>query len=108
MKKMYKFDKKEYTLYKTPPRGGGKEGDHTMSTFIPEGVCSKQIEFEVENGNVKNVTFVGGCPGNLKAISKLVDGMPVQQVIGMLKGNVCRNGTSCTDQLAKALEQEIK
>jgi len=79
-----------------------------MSTFIPEGVCSKKIEFEVENGNVKNVTFVGGCPGNLNAISKLVDGMPVQKVIEMLKGNICRNNTSCTDQLAKALEKEME
>lgn len=100
--------KRNILCIKPLPGGGDEEGDHTMSTFIPEGVCSKQIEFEVENGNVKNIKFVGGCPGNLKAISKLVDGMPVQQVIGMLKGNVCRNGTSCTDQLAKALEQEIK
>jgi len=76
-----------------------------MSTFIPEGVCSKKIEFEVENGMLKNVNFVGGCPGNLNAISKLVEGMPVEKVIGMLKGNICRNGTSCTDQLTKALEK---
>ena len=76
-----------------------------MSTFIPEGVCSKKIEFEVENGNIKNVKFEGGCPGNLNAIGKLVEGMPVVKVIEMLKGNICRNGTSCTDQLAKALEK---
>jgi len=76
-----------------------------MSIFIPEGVCSKKIEFEVENGAIKNLNFVGGCPGNLNAISKLVEGMPVEKVIKMLKGNICRNGTSCTDQLAQALEK---
>jgi len=76
-----------------------------MTTFIPEGVCAKKIEFEVENGTVKHVSFDGGCPGNLNAISKLVEGMPVEKVIETFKGNLCRNGTSCTDQLAKALEQ---
>jgi len=76
-----------------------------MSIFIPEGVCSTKIEFEVENGMLKKVNFVGGCPGNLNAISKLVEGMPVEKVIEIFKGNICRNGTSCTDQLAKALEK---
>jgi len=76
-----------------------------MSIYIPEGVCSKKIEFEVENGTIKNLNFVGGCPGNLNAISKLVEGMPVKKVIETFKGNICRNGTSCTDQLAKALEK---
>lgn len=76
-----------------------------MTIFIPEGVCTKKIEFEVENGMIKYVKFDGGCPGNLNAISKLVEGMPVEKVIEMFKGNICRNGTSCTDQLAKALEK---
>jgi len=79
-----------------------------MSTFIPEGVCSKKIEFDVENGNIKNVNFVGGCPGNLQAISLLIEGMPIDKVIQKFKGNLCRNGTSCTDQLAKALEEFTK
>lgn len=79
-----------------------------MTTFIPEGVCPNKIEFEVENGTIKNVKFFGGCPGNLKSISKLVEGMPVEKVIEMFKGNLCRNGTSCTDQFAKALEQATK
>lgn len=76
-----------------------------MITFIPEGVCAKKIEFDVENNIIKDVTFVGGCPGNLNAISKLVEGMPIEKVIETFKGNICRNGTSCTDQLAKALEK---
>lgn len=79
-----------------------------MSTFIPEGVCSKKIDFEVGNGTIKNVNFVGGCPGNLQAISLLIEGMPVEKVIKTFKGNICRNGTSCTDQLAQALEKYIK
>lgn len=79
-----------------------------MITFIPEGVCPKKIEFQVENDMIKNVKFFGGCPGNLNSISKLVEGMPVEKAIEMFKGNICRNGTSCTDQFAKALEQERK
>ena len=79
-----------------------------MSTFIPEGVCSKKIEFDVENSKIKNVNFVGGCPGNLQAISLLIEGMPIDKVIQKFKGNLCRNGTSCTDQLAKALEEFTK
>jgi len=76
-----------------------------MNIFIPEGVCSKKIEFDIDNGKIKNVKFVGGCPGNLQAISLLIEGMPVEEVIQKFKGNLCRNGTSCTDQLAKALEK---
>ncbi|MEG6584864.1 TIGR03905 family TSCPD domain-containing protein [Dendrosporobacter sp. 1207_IL3150] len=75
-----------------------------MKTFIPQGVCTKEIQFEIENGVIKNVKFVGGCPGNLQAISILIEGMPIDEVIKKFKGNLCRNGTSCTDQLAKALE----
>lgn len=76
-----------------------------MITYATEGVCAKEIRFDVENGTVKNLAFVGGCPGNLKAVSILVEGMPVQDVIKKFKGNLCRNETSCTDQLARALEK---
>jgi uncharacterized protein (TIGR03905 family) len=76
-----------------------------MITFIPEGVCAKKIEFEVENGMIKKVKFDGGCMGNLNAISKLIEGMSVDKVIEKFKGNLCRNQTSCTDQLARALEE---
>jgi uncharacterized protein (TIGR03905 family) len=76
-----------------------------MTTYIPQGVCAKEIKFDVENGKVKNVKFVGGCPGNLNAISKLIEGMAMEEVIQKFKGNLCRNQTSCVDQLAQALEK---
>lgn len=77
-------------------------------SYATEGVCAKEIKFEVENGILKQLIFVGGCPGNLSAISKLVEGMPVEDVIRKLKGNLCKNQTSCADQLAKALEEYSK
>ena len=78
-----------------------------MERYIPQGVCPKEIHFNIENGSVKDVNFIGGCPGNLKAISTLIDGMPVEDVISKFKGNICRNQTSCADQLAKALEEHV-
>lgn len=78
--------------------------------YQTQGVCSKCIDFELENdGTVKNVAYTGGCNGNLKAISKLVDGMPADKVIEILKGNTCGlKKTSCADQLALALEEAKK
>lgn len=76
-------------------------------TIFPKGVCCKKIQFEIENNTIKTVKFIGGCPGNLQAISLLIEGMPIDEVIAKFKGNLCRNGTSCTDQLAKALEKFI-
>ncbi|MBQ1870896.1 MAG: TIGR03905 family TSCPD domain-containing protein [Lachnospiraceae bacterium] len=74
-------------------------------TYKTQDVCSRQIDFDVENGIVHNVTFLGGCNGNLKAISKLVEGQEVSKVIEILRGNTCGdNYTSCADQLTKALE----
>ncbi|HMM19736.1 MAG TPA: TIGR03905 family TSCPD domain-containing protein [Selenomonadales bacterium] len=75
-----------------------------MVRYQPEGVCAREIQFEVVDGKLRNVRFIGGCPGNLSAIGKLVEGMPVEEAIAKFKGNLCRNGTSCVDQLAKALE----
>jgi uncharacterized protein (TIGR03905 family) len=70
------------------------------------GTCSKQINIAVEDGRIAQVQFVNGCEGNLKALSILVRGMPVEQAIGLLKGIDCQGkGTSCADQLARALEQ---
>lgn len=75
-------------------------------TYTTEGVCSRQIDFDVENGIIHNVTFLGGCNGNLKAISKLVEGQPADKIIELLHGNTCGdNTTSCADQLTKALEK---
>lgn len=70
------------------------------------GTCSQAIEFEVVDGILKNVTFYGGCDGNLKGICSLVEGMQVTEVISRLKGIRCgMKSTSCPDQLAQALEQ---
>lgn len=79
-------------------------------TYIPQRVCSKQITFDLdENNKVHNVQFVGGCPGNLPAISKLVEDSEAQKIIDLLKGNPCgQRGTSCADQLAIALEEALK
>lgn len=77
-----------------------------MHTYKTQGTCSKEIHFDVVDNKVTNVTFVGGCAGNTSGISKLVEGMPVDEVIKRLKGVQCGNkGTSCPDQLAKALEE---
>lgn len=76
--------------------------------YNPKGVCSREINLEIEDNIIKSVSFVGGCNGNLSGISKLVTGMKVQDVIDKLKGTTCGfKKTSCPDQLAKALEQYI-
>ena len=77
--------------------------DYSYKTW---GVCSMQIDFHLEDDVVTNVRFLGGCNGNLKAISKLVDGMTVSQIEGYLKGNTCGyKPTSCADQLARAVRK---
>ncbi len=77
-----------------------------MYEYFTLGVCSKNIRFEVENNILKNVVFMGGCSGNLKAISILVEGMEVDKVIKLLSGVKCGfRETSCADQLTKALIQ---
>lgn len=78
----------------------------TRSTYKTRGVCARQIDFEVEDGILRNVEFTGGCDGNLRAISKLIDGMPVDDVVSLLEGNTCGSKpTSCADQLAQAIKQ---
>lgn len=77
-------------------------------SFRTKGVCASMIKFDIEDGRVYNVQFTGGCNGNLKAISKLVDGMECEKVISILKGNTCGwKSTSCTDQLTKAIEEAM-
>lgn len=74
--------------------------------YEPKGVCSRQIILEVENGIVENLEVIGGCHGNLQGIAALIKGMKVEEVIKKLKGIDCRErGTSCPDQIAKALEE---
>lgn len=74
--------------------------------YKTKGTCSQRIFFEVEEGKVKNVQFVGGCNGNLKGIAALVEGMDVADVITRVEGIRCgMKATSCPDQLAKALKE---
>ncbi len=74
--------------------------------YKTKGTCSQAIQFELDGDRVKNVSFYGGCNGNLKAIGKLVEGMTVDRIESLLKGNTCgfRN-TSCADQLALAVRE---
>jgi len=76
--------------------------------FKTSGVCSREIFFDINDGIVSNVQYVGGCNGNLKAIGKLVEGMSAEDIIKKLKGNTCGfKNTSCADQLAIALQQAM-
>ena len=76
--------------------------------YITKGVCSQAINIEVDNGIVTSVEFVGGCHGNTQGVAALVKGMAVEDVIEKLEGINCRGrGTSCPDQLAKALKQLV-
>ena len=77
--------------------------------YTPKGVCYRKIEIDIENGIINKVRFVGGCNGNTQGISKLVEGMKAEDVISRLEGVNCNGrGTSCPDQLAKALKEAIK
>ena len=76
-------------------------------TYIPKGVCSRQItiEYDEDTKTIESVSFVGGCNGNLKGIGALVKGMKIDNVIDRIEGTDCRGrGTSCPDQLAQALK----
>ena len=76
--------------------------------YRTKGTCSQMISFEIENGVLMNVQFLGGCNGNLKGIGSLVEGMDVQTVINRLEGTKCgMKSTSCPDQLATALKDAL-
>ena len=76
--------------------------------YKTKGTCSQFIDFELEDGIVKNVVFTGGCNGNLKGIGALVEGMPATEAINRLSGITCGfKSTSCPDQLAQALEAAL-
>lgn len=80
-----------------------------MYNYITKGVCSRQINFDVCDNKLKNVSFIGGCNGNLQGISRLVEGMDLNEAIKRLQGISCGwRGTSCPDQLANALKEFIK
>ena len=77
-----------------------------MYNYRTKGTCSSNIELEVEDGIIKDIAFWGGCNGNLQGISRLVKGMPVEEVIKKLEGVRCgMRSTSCPDQLCCAIEQ---
>jgi uncharacterized protein (TIGR03905 family) len=74
-----------------------------------QGTCSQLIHFSLEDGKIHNVQFFGGCPGNLSAISKLLEGENAEKVVRLLKGNRCGNRpTSCADQLARGVENALR
>ena len=78
-------------------------------TYNPEGVCSMKMIFDIEQNVIKSLKIVGVCPGNTVGVSKLVEGKDIETVIKLLKGIPCRDkGTSCPDQVAKALEQYLE
>lgn len=80
-----------------------------MYKYYPEGVCTRQINFRIEDNKVKDVEFISGCPGNLLGISKIVDGMDVNEVIEKFEGTTCgKRSTSCPDQFSKALKHYSK
>lgn len=78
-------------------------------SFKPHGVCARGISFDIEDNIVKNVKFSGGCSGNTQGLAKLAEGMTAEEIISRLSGIRCGfKGTSCPDQLAKAVAEAIK
>lgn len=74
--------------------------------YKTKNTCSQVISFDIEGNIVKNIEFLGGCDGNLKAISKILDGATVEEIESKLLGNTCgRRPTSCADQLARAVRE---
>ena len=75
-------------------------------TYKTKGTCSSQIDFDINDGIVTNVRFLGGCNGNLKALSRLVEGKTADEIASILGGINCNSrGTSCGDQLARAVRE---
>lgn len=78
-------------------------------TYRTKGTCSREIVFDLEDGIVKNISFQGGCNGNLKGVSSLAEGQKAEDVIKRLEGIKCGfKNTSCPDQLATALKEALK
>ena len=77
-----------------------------MMTYKTRGVCSREIRFDIEGNRIKSVQFVGGCSGNTQGVARLIEGMDVDETIKRIDGIDCAGrGTSCPDQLAKALKE---
>ncbi len=78
-------------------------------TYDTRGTCSRCITFALEDGRLHDISFIGGCNGNLQAIGKLLEGTDAQKAVDILKGNDCAGrGTSCADQLATAVEAALE
>ena len=78
-------------------------------TYNTKGICAAKVEFDIEDGVVKNISFLGGCDGNHKGLAALAEGMTPDEAARRLKGITCgRRDTSCPDQLAVALEEFLK
>lgn len=86
------------------------KGENFMHTYFPTGVCSRQMNIEIdENGIIKNCEIIGGCAGNTFGICQLVKGMNAEEAVKRLKGIDCRGrGTSCPDQLSIAIEEALE
>ena len=76
-----------------------------MFTYNTKGTCSRRIFIENDGDTITKIQFEGGCTGNTQGVARLAEGRKIDEVIALLKGIQCRNGTSCPDQLARALEQ---
>ena len=77
--------------------------------YRPRGVCSQEISFDIEDNKVRNVSFLGGCSGNLQGIGRLIEGMDVNEAISRIEGTHCGfKATSCPDQLAQALKEATR
>ena len=77
-------------------------------SYRTKGTCSSKIDFDIEDGKLYNVRYTGGCNGNLKAISKLVEGKDALEIADLLEGNTCGfKTTSCADQLSKAIKEAL-
>ena len=94
-----------YAIYTTKIKGG----NNMAYTYKTTGTCSTMIKFDLDGDIVRNVQFMGGCNGNLQGVSRLVEGMKVDELEERLKGISC-NGrpTSCPDQLARAVRQAME
>ena len=78
-------------------------------TFKPTGVCAMEISFDIDEGILKNVNFRGGCSGNTQGVARLCEGREAKEVLNMLEGINCGfKGTSCPDQIAKAIKKAIE
>ena len=75
--------------------------------FYPKNVCSAEMFIDHEDGVIKHVRIVRGCPGNTQGLSRLLEGMRLEEAVAKLEGILCRNGTSCPDQLAKGIKEYL-